>query len=150
MKFCRLVFYHIATVKQQMKLLNSHSSIVHSHCSIVCLITKMGKRIVEISSSSQENEIHRVDSPFNEDSKTITVFPGKALSLEEGQLEKLEKIGNNRDICMQIGRWSIWHQNRKVIQILCRALIQFLNARQNFRKKMKEASIDGRQNDPHP
>ena len=30
--------------------------------------------MVENSDTSYENEIHRVDSPFNEDSKNITIF----------------------------------------------------------------------------
>ena len=36
-----------------------------------CLITKMGK-MVKIQNSLKENEIHRVDSPFIEDSKTYS------------------------------------------------------------------------------
>ena len=38
-----------------------------------------------------------VDSPFNEDSKNI-IFSRAALISGEGQPEKLEKMGNNRDI----------------------------------------------------
>ena len=60
-------------MKQQLKFLNSHCSIVHSHYSIVCLIIKMSK-IVENSSSSKEKEINRVVSPFNKDYKNI-IFP---------------------------------------------------------------------------
>ena len=33
--------------------------------------------MVKISNASYENEIHRVDSPFNEDSKNIIFLPGK-------------------------------------------------------------------------
>ena len=53
--------------------------IVCSHSSIVCLIIKIGlkktttkkqkQKMVEISSSLQENEVHRVDSPLNKNSK---------------------------------------------------------------------------------
>ena len=33
--------------------------------------------MVKISNASYENEIHRVDSPFNEDSKNIIFFQGR-------------------------------------------------------------------------
>ena len=34
----------------------------------MCLIIKSGSKIVKILDASYKNEIHRVDSPFNEDS----------------------------------------------------------------------------------
>ena len=52
--------------------------------------------MVKISNASYENEIHRVDSPFNEDSKTIIVLNREALISGEGQLENLEKMVKNR------------------------------------------------------
>ena len=42
---------------------------------------------------------------------------------------------------MQIGGWTIWEENTDIYpwyQSFCCALIQFLNARQDFRKKMKD------------
>ena len=53
--------------------------------------------MIKFSSSLKLNEIHRVDSPFNEDPKTI-IFSREALISGEGQLENLGKMGNNRDI----------------------------------------------------
>ena len=53
--------------------------------------------MIKFSSSFKLNEIHRVDSPFNEDSKNI-VFSREALISGEGRLENLGKMGNNRDI----------------------------------------------------
>ena len=50
---------------------NFHCSIVCSYCSIWCCIIKSGSKMVKISNASNENEIHRVDSHFNEDSKHI-------------------------------------------------------------------------------
>ena len=41
------------------------------------------------------NEIHRVDSPFNEDPK---IFSREALISGERRPENLGKMGNNRDI----------------------------------------------------
>ena len=35
----------------------------------VCLIIESGSKMVKISNASYQNEIHRVDSLFNEDSK---------------------------------------------------------------------------------
>ena len=63
----------------------------------------MGK-MIEFSSSLKLNEIHRVDSPFNEDPKN-NFFSRQALLLGEGRREYLGKIGNNRDICCY-GNWG--------------------------------------------
>ena len=48
----------------------------------------------KFSSSFKLNEIHRVDSPFNED----IIFFREALISGEGRPENLGKMGNNRDI----------------------------------------------------
>ena len=53
--------------------------------------------MIKFSSSFKLNKIHRVDSPFNEDPKNI-IFSRDALISEEGWLENLGKMGNNRDI----------------------------------------------------
>ena len=47
--------------------------------------------MIEFSSSFKLNEIHILDSPFNEDPKTIIFFQG-------GTAGKLWKMGNNKDI----------------------------------------------------
>ena len=58
--------------------------------------------MIKFSSSFKLNEIHVVDSPFNEDPKTIN-FSREALFSGEGRPENLGKMGNNRDtIIMQI------------------------------------------------
>ena len=53
--------------------------------------------MIKFSSSFKLNEIHKVDSPFNEDPKKYN-FSREALISGEGQLENLEETGNNRDI----------------------------------------------------
>ena len=53
--------------------------------------------MIKFSRSFKLNEIHRVDSPVNEDPKNIT-FSRKALISGEGRPENLGKMGNNRDI----------------------------------------------------
>ena len=53
--------------------------------------------MIKFSSSFKLNEICRVDSPFNEDPKSI-IFSREALISGEGWLENLGKMGNNRDI----------------------------------------------------
>ena len=40
----------------------------------MCLIIKSGSKMVKISDASYENEIHRIDSHFNKDSKNINLF----------------------------------------------------------------------------
>ena len=53
--------------------------------------------MIKFSSSFKLNEIHRVDSPFNEDPKSI-IFSREALISGEGLPENLGEMGNNRDI----------------------------------------------------
>ena len=54
--------------------------------------------MIEFSSSLKLNEIHVVDSPFNEDSKNIIFFSKQALISEKRRSENLGKMSNNRDI----------------------------------------------------
>ena len=45
---------------------------------------------------------------------------------------------------MQIGGWTIWEENTDIYpwyQNFCCALIQFLNARQDFREKMEDTQL---------
>ena len=51
----------------------------------------------KISDASYEIEIHRVDSPFNEDSKNIIVLASEALISGEGRPKNLGKMAKNRD-----------------------------------------------------
>ena len=53
--------------------------------------------MIKFSISFKLNEIHRVDSPFNEDPKNI-IFSREALISGEGRPENLGKMDNNRDI----------------------------------------------------
>ena len=53
--------------------------------------------MIKFSSSFKLNEIHRVDSPFDEDPKNIN-FSRETLIFGEGRPENLGKMGNNRDI----------------------------------------------------
>ena len=93
--------------------------------------------MIKFSSSFKLNEIHMVDSPFNEDPKTIKLFFGGP-NFGGGTAGNLGKMGNNKEsIVMQIGdgefRKSMsaptpWYQKP------CDASI-FPHARPNFRKK---------------
>ena len=53
--------------------------------------------MVKISNASYENEIHMVDSPFNEDFKNINFLAREVLILGKGRLENLEKMAKNRE-----------------------------------------------------
>ena len=48
--------------------------------------------MVKISNASYENEIQRLDSTFNEDSKNILFFAMEALTSGEGWWEKVRSI----------------------------------------------------------
>ena len=63
--------------------------------------------MIKFSSSFKLNEIHVVDSPFNEDPKNI-IFSREALISGEGRPENLGKMGNNRNIyCYANWGWCI-------------------------------------------
>ena len=51
MKLCTVIVYYIVSIIKQLKFRNSHYSIVCSHCSVICLVIKMGQKMVEFSSS---------------------------------------------------------------------------------------------------
>ena len=51
--------------------------------------------MVEISSSSREKKIHRVDNPFSNYSKNITFFPSNALISDEGLAGKWAITGTS-------------------------------------------------------
>ena len=53
--------------------------------------------MIKFSSSFKLNEIHRVDSPFNEDPKNIIFFQGGP-NFKGGTTGKFREMGNNRDI----------------------------------------------------
>ena len=64
--------------------------------------------MIEFSSSFKLNEIHLVDSPFNEDPKNINLFSREALISREGRPENLGKWAiTGTAIVMRIGGWSI-------------------------------------------
>ena len=51
--------------------------------------------MVKISNAFSENEIHRADSPFNEDSKNIIFIAREALISEGGTPRKFMENGEN-------------------------------------------------------
>ena len=53
--------------------------------------------MVKISNASYANEIHRADSPFNEDSKNIIFLAREALISGERQPENLGKMAKYRE-----------------------------------------------------
>ena len=55
--------------------------------------------MVKISNASYENEIHLVDSPFIEDSKSIILLAREILISGEGRPENLGKMAKNRETC---------------------------------------------------
>ena len=94
MKLCTVIAYYNTSITKQLKFLNSHCSIVCGYCSVLCLTARSVVKMIKFSSSSKLNEIHRVDSPFNEN----VIFSREALISGEGRPENLGKMGNSRDI----------------------------------------------------
>ena len=66
MKLCTVIAYYIISITKELRVLNSHCSILCSYCSVVCLITKSEIKMIKFSSSFKLNEIHIVDSPSRE------------------------------------------------------------------------------------
>ena len=94
-KLYTVIVRHISSKNQQLYFPNFHCSIVCSYCSIVSLIIKGGSKMVKISNASYENELHRIDSPFNEDSKNIIFFQGGP-NFGGGTAGKFRKMTKNR------------------------------------------------------
>ena len=95
-KLCTVIVHHMSTRNQQLDFPSFHCSIVCSYCSILCLIIKSGSKMVKISNAAYENEIHRVDSPFNEDSKNVIICLG-GLNLGGGTAGKFREMAKNRE-----------------------------------------------------
>ena len=73
-----------------------------------------------------ENEIHKVDSSFNEDSKHIISLAREALIFGEGRLENLGKWPKTgRPIVMQIREWSILMGNTGLYSLVSKSLHYF-------------------------
>ena len=93
-------------------------------------------KMVKISNASYENEIHRVDSPFNEDFKNLIFFCQGGSNVGERDCWKI--LGKwpktRKSIVMRITEWSVligilasipWYQS------LCIALV-FLYVGSNY------------------
>ena len=93
MRLCTV--YSITSITKQLKFLNAHCSIVSSYCSFVCLITKSELKSDQVFKFFKLNEIHIVDSPFNEDPKNI-IFSREALISGEGRPEILTLPANSK------------------------------------------------------
>ena len=103
MKLCTVIAYYKTSITKQLKLLNSHCSIVCDYCSVLCLMAKCNLKMIKFSSSFKLNEIHTVDSPFNEDPKNVN-FSRETLISGGGTAGKFREMGNNRDICCYANR----------------------------------------------
>ena len=53
--------------------------------------------MVKISNASYENELHGVNSPFNEDSKNIVCLAREVLISGEGRPENFGKMAKNKE-----------------------------------------------------
>ena len=53
--------------------------------------------MVKISNASYANEIHMIDSPFNEDSKIYIFLAREVLISGEGRPENLGEMAKNRE-----------------------------------------------------
>ena len=93
MKLWTVIVHHKSTKTQQLIFLDLHCSIVSSHCSIVCLIRKSGRNMVE--NTSYEDEIHRTNGPSNEDSKNIIFFATEAMISGEVSLILSSALNTN-------------------------------------------------------
>ena len=66
--------------------------------------------MIEFSSSLELNEIHVVDSPFNEDPKR---FSREALISGEGRSENPGKLSSNRDIYCY-ANWGVFNSEKNI------------------------------------
>ena len=94
-KLCTVIVRHISTKSQQLDFSNFYCSVVCRYCSIWYLIIKSGSKNGQNSDASYENEIHMVDSPFNEDSKNIFFLASDENGQKQGNL-LLCKLGSGK------------------------------------------------------
>ena len=66
--------------------------------------------MVKMSNASYENEIHRVDSPFNEDSKNITFLGQGSPNFGGGTAGKFRENGQNQGnlLLCKLGSGLFW------------------------------------------
>ena len=82
--------------------------------------------MVKISDASYENEINRVRSPFNEDSKYIIFLARESLISGDGRPENLGKMAKiGKPIVMQIREWSILIGNTGLYSLVSKSLHYF-------------------------
>ena len=67
--------------------------------------------MIEFSSSLKSNEIHIVDSLFNEDPKNISFFQVGS-NFGGGTAGKFREMGNNKDICCY-ANWGVVNFERE-------------------------------------
>ena len=72
-----------------------------------------------------KNKVHRVDGPFNEDSKNIILGQGGP-NFGRGMARKFRKNGKTgKPIVMQIRKWSILIGNTGLYSIVSKSLHHF-------------------------
>ena len=81
------------------------------------LIINSGSKMVKVSNASYENEIHRVDSPFNTDSKNIVFWARKALISGKERPENLREMAKNRETYCY-ANYGVVNSNREYGPIL--------------------------------
>ena len=92
MKLGTVITYYKTSITKLLKFLNSHCSIVCGYCSVLGLMVKSKLKMIKFSSSFKLNEIHIVDSLFNEDPKNINFFQGSP-NFRGGTAGKFRKNG---------------------------------------------------------
>ena len=146
MKLCTVIAYYNTSITRQLKFLNSHCSIVCGYCSVLCLTAKSIVKMIKFLSSFKLKEIHRVDSPFNEDPKNIFFCQGGP-NFGGGMARKVREMGNNRGIYC-FANWGVVNFERAYqplppgTKVLFSVASVFLHARPIFRKNEKEPKFD--------
>ena len=78
--------------------------------------------MIEVSYSLKLNEIHTVDSPFNEDPKNIIFFQGGP-NFGGGMALKFRKMGSSKDIYCYANRgWSVLKENISLYSLVPKSL----------------------------
>ena len=97
--------------------------------------------MIKFSSSFKLNEIHRIDSPFNEDPKNIIFFQGDP-NFGGETAGKFREMGNNRDIYCY-ANWGVVNFERayqpQALGTKILVMPQFSNMPDQFLGKMKKS-----------
>ena len=99
--------------------------------------------MVKISNVSYENEIQRLDNPFNEDSRNVIFVGQGGPNLGEGLPENLAKMAKNKETYSYANSGVVNSDREYWIKVVAITLV-FLHVRSNYLLKIEKVSFQAK------